>query len=266
MKRDPILPSIHVAEFKAPPKRMVPSLAEIGSSDYMIVESLAAFLLHGLCVLIALWCMDIPKHDMPLHSTIEVAFEVPVALPIPDDASNIQDSDTETPVTEPPVVASEALPETDSIAPLSVPVPQKIVRESKKQPVLPSVNREPSASAAHLNAMNMQATHSQLPSNTATHMASPANKVLSPSQRCSALSKDYPMAARRRHEQGTARVRYQLSPDGQIRQVEVVESTGYSDLDRSALQAVQSMKCQAAPGQPVIKTSIPVNFSLNKIN
>lgn len=261
MKQDPILPSIHVSTLKVPPKRMVPSLAEMGSPDYMIGESLIAFLLHGFCVLIVLWCMDIPKHDIPLHSTIEVAFEIPVALPIPDDTPSIEDSDQPTPMTEPSVVASEALPETDSIA--SIPVPQKFVVKKEKSSSQPAQNQTHQDSTMHIASANTQST-------SAPHAMSQSmqkvNKILSAEERCSSLSKEYPMAAQRRHEEGVAKVRFDLLADGRINQVEVVESTGYSDLDRAAIQAVQSMKCQAAPGQPVIKTSIPVNFSLNKIN
>lgn len=262
MKQDPILPSIHVCAMKAPPKRMVPSLEEIKSSDYMIGESLVALLLHGLCVLIALWCMDIPKHDMPLHSTIEVAFEAPVALPIPDDISSIEDSDRPTPVSEPIVEASESLPQTDVIASISIPRLQKRVSEKKKINTQPIKNEIDQKSITHTVPVNVQSTSSP---QAVTPFMQSASKNLSPSQRCSPLTKDYPMAARRRHEQGTVQVGYQLLANGQVKQVDILESSGFSDLDQAAIQAVQNMKCQSASGQPVIKASILVNFSLNKI-
>lgn len=261
MKQDPILPSVHVCKMQAPPKRMVPFLQKIGSSDYMIGESLIALLLHGLCVLVALLCMEIPKHDSPLHSTIEVAFEAPVALPIPQDVENIDQSDLSTSVVEPAVLASENLPQTDSIAPILVSRQQNSTPEKKKNTIQSSPNKPNQESASHTVSAN-----SQLPI-TPRALSQPAqtsSKIISATERCSSLSKEYPIAAKRRHEEGVAKVRFNLLADGKINQTEVIESTGYSDLDRAAIQAVQNMKCTAAPGQPVIKTNIPVNFSLNK--
>lgn len=261
MKQDPILPSIHVCAMQAPPKRMVPLLEKIGSPDYMVGESLIALLLHGLCMLIALWCMEIPKHDNPLHSTIEVAFETPVALPIPDDEPNMDQSDLPTPVTEPVVETSESLPQTDEIAAISIPRPREMVSTKKinTRPVQNKTRQEPATQKTLVN------TQSTFVSQNVSSSEQSASQNLSPSQRCSALSKDYPMAARRRHEQGTVQISYQLLANGQVKQVDVVESSGFSDLDHAAIQAVQSMKCQAAPGQPVIKTTMPVHFSLNKL-
>ncbi|EUK18055.1 energy transducer TonB [Commensalibacter papalotli (ex Servin-Garciduenas et al. 2014)] len=262
MKQDPISPSIHISAMKAPSKRMVPSLEKIGSFDYMIGESFVALVLHGLCVLIAFWCMEIPKRDNPLYSSIQVAFEAPVALPIPDDAPNIDQSDLQTSVTEPIVEASETLPQIDAIAPISIPRSQKIVSEKRQADTQPTQNETHKSPATHSASANQQLTPTQ-------HSVAPsvqsASQILSPSQRCSVLTKDYPMAARRRHEQGTVQVSYQLLADGQVKQVGVLESSGFSDLDQAAIQAVQAMRCQAAPGQPVIKTTMPVHFSLNKL-
>lgn len=227
----------------------------------MIGESFVALLLHCLCVLIAFWCMEIPKHDIPFHSTIEVAFEAPAALPTPQDVQNMDQSDLQTPVVEPSVVASETLPQTDAIMPISLPKSQKIVLEKKKLNIQPIQNETHQVSTIHSTSVNTKSSTSQ----SVTPSIQSASQNLQPSQRCSALTNDYPMAARRRHEQGTVQVSYQLLSDGHVKQVDIVESSGFSDLDRAAIQAVQGMKCQAAPGQPVIKTTMPVHFSLNKL-
>lgn len=55
--------------------------------------------------------------------------------------------------------------------------------------------------------------------------------------------KQYPFAARRRHMAGRVTVCFAIHPDGSVRGLEVVESSGFSVLDRAALEAVN----RAAP-------------------
>lgn len=265
MKQEPILPSINVLDMPVPSSRMVPKLTKIGSGR-LVGDGLVAVLWHGFCLLIAFWCMDIPKHDNPLHSTIEVAYEVPEALPIPEEAASLPDTfqnEPQAPEPEQPSV-SEPFPQTDSIAPLAV---------IKSQPVIKEKILTHSQSSEHTEtnedshpAASQTAQSATQPSTMTIHSTQPASKALTAAQRCSGLSKDYPMAARRRHEEGVVKVGYRLLPDGQVQQVEVIESSGFSDLDHAAVSAVQAIKCKAVAGQPVIQTSVPVNFSLNKKN
>lgn len=265
MKQEPILPSIDVLDMPVPSSRMVPTLTKIGSSR-LVGDGFVAVLLHGFCLLIAFWCMDIPKHDNPLHSTVEVAYEVPEALPIPEEAASLPDTfqnEPQAPELEQSSV-SEPLPQTDSIAPLATIKPQPVIRE--KIPTHSQSSEHTETNEVPHPAASRTAQPAMHPSTMTAHSAQPASKALTAAQRCSGLSKDYPMAARRRHEEGVVKVGYQLLPDGQIQHVEVLESSGFSDLDRAAVSAVQTIKCQAAPGQPVIKTNVPVSFSLNKKN
>ncbi|MDI2112857.1 energy transducer TonB [Commensalibacter nepenthis] len=265
MKQEPILPSMHVLEMAVPPKRMIPALTKIGKGR-LVGDGFVAVLLHGFCLLIAFWCMDIPKQDNPLHSTIEVAFEAPETLPIPEQVPELPDIvnkdlqslsiDSSTP--------SESLPQSDSIAPLPVVKPQPLVQE--KVSSRPQSSVRPKKSEVTRSAFSQVGQQATQPSENAVHASKPVVKNISVAQRCSALSKEYPMAARRRHEEGTVQVGYQLLPDGQIQHVEVIETSGFSALDRAAVSSVRAIKCQPAPGQPVIKTSVPVNFSLNKNN
>lgn len=267
MKQEPILPSIDVLDMPVPSSRMVPTLTKIGSSR-LVGDGFVAVLLHGFCLLIAFWCMDIPKHDNPLHSTVEVAYEVPEALPIPEEAASLPDTFQ----SEPQVLqieqpsASEPLPQTDSMTPLAIVKSQSVVRE--KIPMHSQSSEHTETNKASHPAASQTAQSTTQSSTMPAHSAQPASKVLTAAQRCSGLPKNYPMpmAARRRHEEGVVKVSYQLLPDGQVQQVEVVESSGFFDLDRAAISAVQTIKCQAGPGQPVIKTNVPVNFSLNKRN
>lgn len=265
MKQEPILPSIDVLDMPVPSSRMVPTLTKIGFGR-LVGDGFVAIILHGFCLLIAFWCMDIPKHDNPLHSTVEVAYEVPEALPIPEEAASSSDTlqnEPQAPELEQPSI-SEPLPQTDSIAPLAVIKSQPVIREKILTHSQSSEHTETNEDS-HPAASQTAQLATQLSTMT-VHSAQPASKVLTAAQRCSGLSKDYPMAARRRHEEGVVKVGYQLLPDGKVEQVEVIESSGFSDLDRAAISAVQTIKCQAAPGQPVIKTNVPVNFSLNNRN
>lgn len=268
MKQEPILPSIDVLDMPVPSSRMVPILTKIGSGR-LVGDGFVAIILHGFCLLIAFWCMDIPKHDNPLHSTVEVAYEVPEALPIPEEAASLPDTfqnEPQAPELEQPSV-SEPLPKTDSIAPLAVIKSQPVIREKISTHSQSSEYTETNKALHPAASQTAQST--MQPSTTMTaHSAQPSSKALTAAQRCSGLPKNYPMpmAARRRHEEGVVKVSYQLLPDGQVQKVEVVESSGFFDLDRAAVSAVQTIKCQAAPGQPVIKTNVPVNFSLNKKN
>lgn len=267
MKQEPILPSIDVLDMPVPSSRMVPTLTKIGFGR-LVGDGFVAIILHGFCLLIAFWCMDIPKHDNPLHSTVEVAYEVPEALPIPEEAASSSDTlqnEPQAPELEQPSI-SEPLPQTDSIAPLAAIKPQPVIREKTPTHSQSSEHTKTSESSHPVASQTAQLA-TQLSTMT-VHSAQPSSKALTAAQRCSGLPKNYPMpmAARRRHEEGVVKVSYQLLPDGQVQKVEVVESSGFFDLDRAAVSAVQTIKCQAAPGQPVIKTNVTVNFSLNKKN
>ncbi|CAI3942837.1 Periplasmic protein TonB [Commensalibacter communis] len=265
MKQEPIPPSIDVSKMAVPPKRMIPVLTKIGACR-LVGDGFVAVLLHGLCMLIAFWCMDIPKHDNLLHSTIEVAFEAPETLPIPEQVQELPDVINDEPqsLSIEMTLPSEPLPESEPIAALPVIKSQPVIKEKVFPRPQPSVRPKKSEEARSASSqVRQQITQ---PSENTVHPTKPVVKNLSAAQRCSALSREYPMAARRRHEEGTVRVGYQLLPNGQIQHVEILESSGFSSLDSAAVNAVQAIKCQSASEQPIITTSVPVNFSLNKNN
>ncbi|CAI3937636.1 Periplasmic protein TonB [Commensalibacter communis] len=266
MKQEPISPSIDVSKMAVPPKRMIPVLTKIGAGR-LVGDGFVAVLLHGLCMLIPFWCMDIPKHDNPLHSTIEVAFEAPETLPTPERVQELPDVINDEPESrsiETPSL-SEALPESEAFAALPVVKSQPVIKERISSRPQSSVGPKRSEEARSVSSqVGRQIT--QPSENVVRPTKPPVAKNLTAAQRCSTLSKEYPMAARRRHEEGTVRVGYQLLPDGQIQHVEILESSGFSSLDRAAMNAVQAIKCQSASQQSIITTSVPVNFSLNKNN
>lgn len=63
-----------------------------------------------------------------------------------------------------------------------------------------------------------------------------------------ARHKDYPWVARRRHMEGRVTVRFAIYPDGSAQGLQVVQSSGFSPLDRAALEAVR--KAAPFPGVP----------------
>ena len=65
------------------------------------------------------------------------------------------------------------------------------------------------------------------------------------SQACHAPS--YPPQARRLEEQGTVVLRFLIGPDGAVQKSEIASSSGYPDLDKAALDAMQL--CHFKPGQ-----------------
>ena len=79
--------------------------------------------------------------------------------------------------------------------------------------------------------------------------------------------KRYPLAAQTSGIEGRARVKVVILKDGKLKNVEIMESSGYEILDRAALQSVQD----AAPFPPIpeavkrdtIQMSIRLNFKLS---
>ncbi|WP_423372063.1 energy transducer TonB [Burkholderia sp. LMG 32019] len=86
-----------------------------------------------------------------------------------------------------------------------------------------------------------------------------AHKVI-----CNIVRPDYPSAARQANESGTVELRIEISVTGQVENVTVVESTGYSRLDDSAKAALLATRCTPdhdADGKPVrVATTIRLTF------
>jgi protein TonB len=77
---------------------------------------------------------------------------------------------------------------------------------------------------------------------------------------------DYPAQARRLNQQGRVLLRARVNAQGQVVQVQVVESSGFPALDQSAERAVQAWRSSPAlSGTTPIDSSVivPIQFSLN---
>jgi protein TonB len=54
----------------------------------------------------------------------------------------------------------------------------------------------------------------------------------------------YPIESRRRHEQGTVRLRVVIGTDGRVKDISVASSSGFDRLDKAALEAVRRWRFQ----------------------
>jgi len=63
----------------------------------------------------------------------------------------------------------------------------------------------------------------------------------------------YPMESRRRHEQGTVRLRVVITVEGRVKEISVARSSGFDRLDKAALDAVRRWKFR-----PGTQAGIPV--------
>jgi len=74
----------------------------------------------------------------------------------------------------------------------------------------------------------------------------------------------YPMIAKRRGIEGTVVLDISLAADGRVSQAIVIESSGSSALDRSALQTVKSWRFPASPFNSLSSFKQRITFQLNK--
>jgi protein TonB len=78
---------------------------------------------------------------------------------------------------------------------------------------------------------------------------------------------DYPIASKRRHEEGEVRLAVTVSPDGRPLRVSLVKSSSHPLLDQAAIDAVRTWTFEPARASGVAVTSevvVPVRFSLSQ--
>lgn len=74
----------------------------------------------------------------------------------------------------------------------------------------------------------------------------------------------YPLGSRLRGEEGTVRLEVQVDSRGRVTQLEVIESSGYPQLDRAAEKAVQRTPFSPSPGINRPALIIAVHFRLDR--
>lgn len=76
-------------------------------------------------------------------------------------------------------------------------------------------------------------------------------------------NKRYPEESKRRSEEGTVVVRVRISETGKIEKVELVRSSGYSNLDRETLRAVRAIGAfPPPPGNRPLEFNLEVEYRL----
>ena len=78
---------------------------------------------------------------------------------------------------------------------------------------------------------------------------------------------EYPVASRRRHEEGEVRLLITVSPEGRPLQVSLAKSSGHPLLDEAAIGAVRRWTFEPARAAQIAVTSevvVPVRFSLSQ--
>jgi protein TonB len=76
---------------------------------------------------------------------------------------------------------------------------------------------------------------------------------------------DYPRLARDRGWQGTAELRLQIGSDGKLKNVSVLNSSGYEVLDQRAIEKVNSLRMPRVPAEirsRAFTVRIPIKFAL----
>ncbi|MGF6664966.1 protein TonB [Paraburkholderia atlantica] len=82
---------------------------------------------------------------------------------------------------------------------------------------------------------------------------------------CNIGQPDYPTLSKRRHETGTASVRFVIGLSGKLENIELAKSSGFSRLDDAAVAAVHASACKPylENGQPIRAAfTQPFNFGL----
>ena len=135
-------------------------------------------------------------------------------------------------------------------------MPQAVVSAAANPaPVQASVTPAPAGPLAAGGAANLREGSSRPP------LADRAARVLQMSP------PDYPPLSRERGEQGVVMLQLAVDASGRLGEVSVLQSSGFSRLDKAARAAVQRWRFQPAieNGQPVAaQLTLPVRFALDE--
>ncbi|MBA3013878.1 MAG: energy transducer TonB [Proteobacteria bacterium] len=74
--------------------------------------------------------------------------------------------------------------------------------------------------------------------------------------------KNYPIMARRRQIEGRVGIRFVISQEGEVRNVEIAQSSGYETLDQAAQKAVLAASPFAKPPAPTFNEEIPLELTI----
>lgn len=181
------------------------------------------------------------------------------------------------------VLVAEAPP--DLAPPPPPPVPQPRPQPAKPRPALPAVKAPPTERSiavpdtppeeAPVEPVVETPAPPAPPAPAAPPVAAPVQStgsppVAPPLANASHLNNPapvYPEQARRRGEQGTVHIALLVLADGTVGEIGLARSSGYTDLDESALKAVARWRFVPASraGVPIdFRYVLPVNFNLRR--
>ena len=172
----------------------------------------------------------------PVAPQVVARTERPDPVPAPREPPTKTPQPSRTAATEPPTAEAPATPEPPAAA--------------QEQPASMASAPQPSAQPPALPAAEPEEVVSQQP----RFREPPAAPV-------------YPAQARRRNQQGQVLVEVRLDAEGQQRRVTVLQSSGFTSLDRAALEAVADWKFQPEllAGRPTpSRVRIPIDFALSR--
>lgn len=167
------------------------------------------------------------------------------------------------PVTPPPVApvpspTEEPVP-TKTIVPLPAEAAEEIVLPAPA-PVVPVTTTSATATAP------IGDNSSPTPGKDFTTTAGNPTALAKPDYRKNP-EPEYPLAARRRGQQGTVLLNITVNARGQATEISLKQSSGYELLDQAALQAVKTWEFEPARIRNLAmesKIEVPVRFKLNR--
>ncbi len=219
----------------------------------MLIIAAVVLLLHlGLLLFLRMNPPQVAEINAPLMAVemVQLAPEPqhePEPEPIPTPPEPVKPVEK----TPPPVVEKAAI----SLPKAEKPKPRPVHDEKPKHPPKPQPQHEAQPATA--------------PKAPALSKAPAASKVVTPPQFSAAYlnnpAPDYPRLSKKLHEQGTVRLRVEVSANGLAASVAVSQSSGYPRLDEAAVAAVKRWKFIAAKqgDQPVAaQVIVPLVFAL----
>lgn len=139
---------------------------------------------------------------------------------------------------EPPVV-TEAPPIDPSLIPLPEPPPQLVLQAPKPPPPKPVAPKPPAVAAPAPPSPLPPALTAPAPPAASARQAAPDPRYIDRLAAAIERERDYPIAARRRGEQGRTTLNIVIATNGRLISAEVVGSSGYDALDKAALGMVR---------------------------
>lgn len=259
--------------------------------SYLITGLLVSALMHGALAALYLWTpWTIPQapEGSPLElslSMLQTMSAAPVAAPSPSseqasvsadtpdrppepDAPTPEEREIETPPDAPEPAADQRIEERPRPKKIEPPRPetQKKPPMARTQDKVPqdaaSTQAEAVRSAPERPSQTQQATSGQLTGKDASILLKYKQALVAAIER----NKFYPRRAQRRRLEGTTVVVFVIDLKGDIRDIQIKQSSGHGLLDKTSLTAIQRIRrFQPLPetlGRNQIEFSIPLSYEL----